>query len=302
MELLLSALTFGVVFLGVLVVGRRAPRAVMRLERHQIAGLGGPAVAALPPRLPLFGSTSPAASVGALAAKVTRQEVKTKAGKLLLEAGNPMPLATYLLLRMIFMFALAPLFTFYILTGFGISLNSIIIVAVGLLVLPLAPVVYVRGKARRRAREIEHALPDALDLLVVCVEGGLSLDGALLQVAQRTSGVLAAELRRLQSDMAAGMARRDAFQSLAARSQSESLKIFCATMIQADKVGMSIAATLRTLAETMRTRRRQYAETQARKAPLKMIPCLVFFMMPSLFVVILTPAVLRIVGVFGGVN
>jgi tight adherence protein C len=91
------------------------------------------------------------------------------------------------------------------------------------------------------------------------------------------------------------MPRRDGFLSLGDRSQSESLKIFTATIIQADKMGMSIATTLRTLAETMRTRRRQAAETQARKAPIKMMPFLVFFMIPSLFIVILGPAVLSII-------
>ncbi len=92
------------------------------------------------------------------------------------------------------------------------------------------------------------------------------------------------------------MPRRDALYGLGERSQSESLKIFCATIIQADRMGMSIAMTLRTLADTMRTRRRQAAETQARKAPIKMLPFLVIFMIPSLFVIILGPAVLNIIG------
>ena len=86
----------------------------------------------------------------------------------------------------------------------------------------------------------------------------------------------------------------------AERSASESLKIFCATIIQADRMGMSIASTLRTLADTMRMRRRQAAETQARKAPIKMLPFLTIFMIPSLFIIILGPVVLNIVKFFQG--
>jgi tight adherence protein C len=94
------------------------------------------------------------------------------------------------------------------------------------------------------------------------------------------------------------MSRRDALQAMASRSQSQSLSIFCTTMVQADKMGMSVASTLRTLVETMRTQRRQAAETQARKAPIKMLPFLVVFMMPALFIVILGPAVLEMIEFF----
>ena len=293
--LLLPSLVFLVVFGGVLLASRRAPRAVLRLDRHQIVGAGGSAVAVPRPPTSLLGIGPRAGSATALATRVARQKVRTKAGKLLLEAGSPMALGTYLLLRAVFTFVVAPLFVLYILATMGTSFFGLFIVGIGALTIPHLPLLRIKRKARFRAGAIERAMPDALDLLVVCVEGGLSLDAALLQVAQRTHSVLAAELRRLQSDVGAGMARRDAFQALAARSQSESLAIFCSTMVQADKMGMSVAMTLRTLAETMRTRRRQRAETQARKAPIKMMPCLVFFMIPSLFVVILGPAVLSII-------
>ncbi len=127
----------------------------------------------------------------------------------------------------------------------------------------------------------------------------MSLDGGLQQVTQRTEGVLAAELRRLQGEIVAGMSRREAFQALGTRSQSQSLIAFCATVSQADKMGVSIANALRTLADTLRTRRRQAAETAARKAPIKMLPFLVFFMMPALFTVILGPAAIAMIAFFG---
>jgi tight adherence protein C len=167
-----------------------------------------------------------------------------------------------------------------------------------IIVAPNLPPLYVKRKARKREREIERSMPDALDLLVVCVEGGLSLDGGLQQVALRTEGLLASELRRLQGEISTGVARRDALQSLAARSTSHSLSALCTTINQSEKMGVSIASTLRTLAETLRTRRRQAAETAARKAPIKMLPFIVFFMLPALFIVILGPVAIGMIQMF----
>ncbi len=303
MELLVPALIFTMVLLAGVILARRADRTLEHLARHEIAaGPGGATVAAPQPRTAILSGMPHPGAVGKVAALAARREVKTKAAKLLLEAGNPMPLGTFLLLRMVMLLGVTPLFLLIILRGQGITLRGIVMAAVGLLVLPNVPMVMVKRKARKRAHAIELAMPDALDLLVVCVEGGLSLDGGLQQVSQRTEGILASELRRLLGEISTGVSRRDAFQALAARSQSQSLSIFATAIIQADKMGTSIASTLRTLAETMRTRRRQAAETQARKAPIKMLPFLVFFMIPSLFIVILGPTVLAIIDFFASFN
>jgi tight adherence protein C len=199
-------------------------------------------------------------------------------------------------------FVLLPIFVVYILNGQGLTPLGIGAVALSVLIMPNASPVMLKRRARKRARAIEIAMPDAMDLLVVCVEGGLSLDGGLQQVAQRTDGVLANEIRRLQAEITTGLGRRDAFQGMVARTRSQSLAIFATAIVQADKMGTSIGATLRTLAETMRTRRRQAAETQARKAPIKMLPFLVVFMIPSLFIVILGPTVLAFIDFFGKAN
>jgi tight adherence protein C len=293
-DVLLPLAVFVVVLAGALAFVRRPPRVVTQLNRHAVVGAGGASAAVRRTRTPILSAGSHASAVSGFAVKLTRDEVKTKAAKQLLEAGNPMPLATFLLLRVVFMFGLTPLFVLYIVRGSDLSIVVVVILALGIVSIPNLPTLYVRRKARKRAREIEHAMPDAIDLLVVCVEGGLSLDGGIIQVAQRTSGLLADELRRLQSEVANGMSRRDALRALSARTQAESLGIFCTTIVQAERMGMSVAATLRTLAGTMRTRRRQAAETQARKAPIKMLPFLIFFMIPSVFIVILTPAVIMI--------
>jgi len=214
---------------------------------------------------------------------------------LLREAGQPMPLHRFLVIRALFAFVLTPLFIFYIWKIMGPTPAGLVIIGVSAFALPQLPMLRIKRKARKRAKEVDLAMPDAMDLLVVCAEGGLSLDGAIQQVSVRTKGLLATEFARLLSEINGGMSRRDALLALGDRTQSANLKIFCSTIIQADKMGMSIANTLRTLADTMRIRRRQAAETQARKAPIKMMPFLVFFMIPALFVVILGPAALSII-------
>ena len=292
MELLLPALVFLAAFAVVMILPRRSTRPVARLAQHQVV-VGDVSGAAPRKRTAVLG-VERVSAIGSLATRVTRKEVRTKAGKLLVEAGNPMPLATFLLIRGTFMLVVGPLLALTFLDGQGLTALGISMAVVALVVFSNMPPTWLKRKARKRARQIERAMPDALDLLVVSVEGGLSLDGGIQQVARRTKGELADELRRLQSDVNTGMGRRDALQALMARSQSESLRIFCTTMVQADKMGMSVATTLRTLVETMRTKRRQQAETQARKAPIKMLPFLVIFMIPSLFIVILGPAMLGI--------
>lgn len=300
MTLALSMLTFAAVFAGCIVVNRRGQRVMAHLGRHQIMDSPGTATISQPKmRIVNFAQGTGA---GRLAARVTRQQVRTKSSRLLLEAGSPMPLATYLLLRLVFIVVLTPLYILFLVDGIGFTFLGILMMIIGGFTIPQLPLLRIKRKARKRARAIEHAMPDALDLLVVCAEGGLSLDAALQQVSRRTDGTLAAEFQRLLTEIGSGMGRRDALVSLAERSQSESLKIFCSTIIQADKMGMSIATTLRTLADTMRTRRRQAAETQARKAPIKMMPFLVIFMIPSLFIVILGPAILSIIAFMGDIS
>lgn len=298
MNLLLPVLVFGFVFVGVLYAMRRSQRTVARLSRHEIAAVASSSVAAPRARTPILAEARRAGAAGKLAARASTKDLQSKSAQLLLQAGSPMPLGTYLLMRACFTFVLTPLALIYMYRGNGLTRNGIVLMAFALFALPNLPPLHIKRKARKRMRQIEIALPDALDLLVVCVEGGLSLDGGLQQVAQRTEGLLAQELHRLLGEVATGMTRRDALQALASRSTSKSLGALCTTIIQADKMGVSIAMTLRSLAETMRTQRRQAAETQARKAPIKMLPFLAFFMLPSLFIVILGPVAIGIIQMF----
>ncbi len=302
MELIVPIVVFLGIFGVALVVTRQSSGAVSRLGRHEIAAPMGPNVAVRTPRHSILGGSRQSGLVGQIAGRVAQPKARTNAGKLLLEADSSMPLGTFLLIRAVLTFAVMPMYLFYIYQSYGLSLVGVVALLVGGLAIPFIPTFLCKRKARKRARAIELAMPDALDLLVVSVEGGLSMDGGLQQVARRSKGVLATEFGRLLGEISTGMSRRDAFQALGARSQSESLRIFCATIVQADKMGMSIGSTLRTLTDTMRTKRRQAAETQARKAPIKMLPFLVIFMMPSLFIVILGPAILDIMKFFDSLS
>lgn len=293
-SILIPLAVFVLVFAGVwVVVGRSRTTGGSRLVRHD----GGGAGSAKPEKVVSTSLRKANLSSGKFGERVlskAKDETKISTEKLLAQAGSSMSIGTFLLIQKLSAFVLGPVFALLALRLLGLKPLGFLGAALVLLMMPRLPGILMKRKAKQRAADIERELPDALDLLVVCVEGGLSLDGGLLQVSTRTKGEVADELRRLQLEMAAGMPRREAFLAMASRSPSDSLSLVGATITQADKMGMSIATTLRALSESMRTRRRQAAEEKARKAPVKMMPFLIFFMIPALFVIILGPTVIQV--------
>lgn len=160
-------------------------------------------------------------------------------------------------------------------------------------------------KVRQRQKAVLHGLPDALDLLVVCVEAGMGLDAAMYRVCVELAPkepVISGELRLLTLELRAGKARREALKNLSARVGLEEMGSLVAMLIQTDLFGTSIAQTLRVYAEAMRIKRFQLAEEMAAKLPVKLLLPLVFFIFPTLLIVILGPAGLSIAQMFGGVN
>jgi len=150
---------------------------------------------------------------------------------------------------------------------------------------------------RRRQHQIRRGLPDALDLLVICVEAGLGLDQGILKVAQElriTHPVLCEELQLVNLEMRVGKTRIEALHELGRRTGLEDIRTLVAMLVQTERFGTSIAQSLRVYADDMRTRRRQRAEEMSAKTSVKMVPPLVFFIFPALMVVILGPAVLTI--------
>ena len=169
--------------------------------------------------------------------------------------------------------------------------------ALGLLVGVIGPGAVLDHQAGARRAALSVAIPDALDLLVVCLEAGVGADAALVRVARElapTHPVLAAELDNVTRRISAGLPREEALRGLAARAAVEDLRAIVSTMIQAERLGTSLARVLRIHGEALRTRRKQLAEKKAAEASVKMIIPLVLFMLPAFFTVVLGPAVLSL--------
>ena len=221
----------------------------------------------------------------------------------LVKAGYDSPIAplAYSMLRVIVLVVL-PVVAFIIMPK-----SSFVKVFVGLgamvfFAMLLPPFVLMRLEGRRQER-IKRSLPDALDLLVVCVEAGISLDAAILRVAKDlliAHPELAGELMVVSRKTNAGMTREDALRGLWDRTGVDEVRTLVASLLQSEKWGSSSSRVLRVSAETLRRKRRQTAERKAATAPLKMIVPMAIFIFPALFIVILGPAVIQIINGFGG--
>jgi tight adherence protein C len=157
------------------------------------------------------------------------------------------------------------------------------------------PIFWLSSAARDRRSRMLQDLPDSLDLITISVEAGLSLDGAFHQVAQKQPGPLASEIRRMLREIALGKTRRQALLDLADRTDIDDIGTFVNAIIQAEQLGTSLAPVLQAQTQRLRVRRRQRAEQEARRAPVKMVFPLVFCLMPSLFIFILGPFVVSVV-------
>jgi tight adherence protein C len=157
-----------------------------------------------------------------------------------------------------------------------------------------APEWIVRARARRRQAEIQKWLPDSLDLMSITVEAGLAFDAALGRVSTNIKGPLGEELYRVVQEMQLGKSRSAALRDMADRSDVNDLRSFVAAMVQADALGVPIARVLKVQAREIRIRRRQRAEEQAQKLPVKIVFPVVLTIFPALFVVLLGPAAIQI--------
>lgn len=174
---------------------------------------------------------------------------------------------------------------------FGAVLGSI---AVGF----FGPNEYVRMRAKRRQKEISRGLPNALDLMVVCVESGLGLDQAMIQVAKELEHAhpdISEEFALVNLELKAGKRRIEALRNLSERTASEDLKKLVAVLIQADRFGTGVAQSLRAHADYMRVQARQIAEEKAAKLGVKLVFPIFFCILPSLFVVTVGPVVVKII-------
>jgi tight adherence protein C len=165
----------------------------------------------------------------------------------------------------------------------------------------LLPDFALRRKIRKRQEEITDALPDGLDLLVVCVEAGLGLNAAFIKITEEfrlSSPALSEEFDIVNREMVAGKPRQEALRALTERTGVEDVKSLVAMLIQTEKLGTSLAQSLRVHSDSLRMRRRQKAEEAAAKTTIKLVFPLVFLMFPALFIVILGPGVIQVIKIF----
>ena len=184
------------------------------------------------------------------------------------------------------------LFTFALNTGIvlGVALG-----AVGVVVGYIAPEFWLSRRRRARQHAIVMQLPDALDLLTISVRAGLGFDAALGKVVEKMEGPLVDEFRRALAEVRVGKARRDALRDIIPRTEVPALTNFIGAIIQAEQLGVAISKVLQVQSEQLRIERRQRAEEMAAKAPIKMLFPLVGCIFPSLFIVILGPAIILII-------
>ena len=178
--------------------------------------------------------------------------------------------------------------------------QALMYTAIGAGVGYLLPGIWLGQQIKKRQKEITKSLPDALDLLCISVEAGLSFDQALGRVAEKWENQLCKEFKRMLSDIRLGRVRRDSLRDMSARCGVDDVQTFVSAVIQAEQLGVSMSRILRIQSDQMRLRRRQRAEEEAHKAPIKMLIPMAFLIFPSLFVVILGPAVPRLMKGLGG--
>ena len=161
-----------------------------------------------------------------------------------------------------------------------------------------APRMWLLGRIKRRQKLIWRSLPDAFDLITASVEAGLGIDAAFNRIVDKVTGPFATELTRTLREIQMGRSRRDALVDLADRTGVEELRSLVNSVIQAESMGISIASVIRVQTGVIRTRRKQRAEEQAFKAPIKMVFPLVFFIFPCIMIVIGGPAIIQMMNAF----
>jgi tight adherence protein C len=228
-----------------------------------------------------------------------------QASEKMVQAGydSPTAPATFFLIRVAFL-VLVPLFTYFIAprTSFFMFM---VWMAMSVFCAYIIPTGFLDRMVRTRQERIRRSVPDALDLMVVCVEAGISLDAAILRVAREIRLAhtdLAHELSVVNRKTNAGIPRDVALRGLWQRTGVEEIRALVSSMIQSEKWGTSVATVLRVSAETLRRKRRQVAEKKAKQAPLKMTFPLVLFILPALFIVIMGPALVQVITEFGKIG
>ncbi|MFQ3567222.1 MAG: type II secretion system F family protein [Aggregatilineales bacterium] len=232
--------------------------------------------------------------IATLTAKFTPQKQLEDARHKLDMAGMNMDPGTYFALRIFSTigFALAAFFVFFISSPSTPRPTALLYTLAGAGLGYVIPSMLLSSKIRRRQQEIIKALPDALDLLVICVEAGLGFDMAMGKVYEKWDNDLAVAFGRVLREIQLGKVRREALRDMARRMDVPDVTAFVAAIIQADQLGVSMSKILRVQSDQMRTKRRQRAQEKAHQAPVKMMIPMVFLIFPSLWIVLLGPSLI----------
>jgi len=246
---------------------------------------------------------------GEFAVRFTPQNALQSTAHRLELAGNPRGLDPAMFWALRFIMALlvaAAMFLVFtratVKWSWGLKLLIVmLLVAVGFYL----PDMFLTSKIQRRQKAILKALPDALDLLTICVEAGLGFDGAMARVYEKWDNELSLAFGRVIREIQLGKLRREALRDMADRVGLPEMTSFVAAVIQSEQLGVSMARVLRIQADQMRIRRRQRAEEEAHKAPIKMLIPMALLIFPSICIVLMTPAVLMLFqssmrGILGG--
>lgn len=237
--------------------------------------------------------------IGEFSARFTPQKAIQDTARKLELAGNPWPIdaATFLAIRLILAVVLGGLMLVVVLTNpSGVASDNFMYIGGATFGGFFLPHLMLTSRITRRQKEIRKAMPDALDLLTICVEAGLGFDAAMSKVAEKWETELSLAFARVIREIQLGKVRRDALKDMSDRLGLAELTSFVAAIIQSEQLGVSMAKVLRIQADQMRLKRRQRAEEEAHKAPIKMIIPMALLIFPSILIIILTPAVLQIMG------
>lgn len=251
-----------------------------------------------------------ARKLGEIAIKFTPQNALMSISKKLELAGSPSKLdpAVFLFAQ----FFAAAIFCGVVILVFSVKedplpISQSILYGLGFGIIGyLFPLLWIGSKIGKRQKSIRKAMPDALDLLTICVEAGLGFDAAMQKVAEKWETELSMAFGRVIQEVQLGKLRREAMRDMAERIGITEMTSFVAAVIQSEQLGVSMAKVLHIQADQMRIMRRQRAEEEAHKAPLKMLIPMGLLIFPALMVVLMTPAALRLitsgVGQMFGIN
>ncbi len=239
-----------------------------------------------------------ARKMGEFAAKLTPQNALQNTQRKLELAGNPGRMEPSMIL--VLQFGIAVLFGGLLILVFTVAKTNwpfgriMLIVAAFTILGFYFPQMWLSSKIGRRQKEVRRGMPDALDLLTICVEAGLGFDAAMHKVSEKWTNEISLAFGRVIQEIQLGKLRREALRDMSDRIGIPEMTSFVAAVIQSEQLGVSMAKVLRIQSDQMRVKRRQMAEEEAHKAPIKMLIPMAGLIFPSLMIVLLTPAALKL--------